>query len=158
MLHTHTHSTRVSRHLNAPRGRVYRALLDPHAVEQWKVPDGMTCRVHAYDAREGGALRVSLSYDAPSADTGKTTARTDTYHGRFVTLVPDQQVVEIDVFETDDPMLRGAMTITITLSDEADGTRVDAVQDGIPPGVPVADNETGWRMALAKLAALVEAG
>ncbi|WP_423762032.1 SRPBCC family protein [Burkholderia sp. NLJ2] len=158
MLHTHTHSTRVSRHLNAPRGRVYRALLDPHAVEQWKVPDGMTCRVHAYDAREGGALRVSLSYDAPSADTGKTTARTDTYHGRFVTLVPDQQVVEIDVFETDDPMLRGAMTITITLSDEADGTRVDAVQDGIPPGVPAADNETGWRMALAKLAALVEAG
>ncbi|TDA48551.1 SRPBCC domain-containing protein, partial [Burkholderia pyrrocinia] len=78
--------------------------------------------------------------------------------GRFVTLVPDQQIVEIDVFETDDPMLRGAMTITITLSDEADGTRVDAVHDGIPPGVPVADNETGWRMALAKLAALVEAG
>ena len=38
MLHTHTHSTRVSRHLNAPRGRVHRALLDPHAVEQWKVP------------------------------------------------------------------------------------------------------------------------
>ncbi|MBR8273359.1 SRPBCC family protein [Burkholderia cenocepacia] len=158
MLHTHTHSTRVSRHLNAPRGRVYRALLDPHAVEQWKVPDGMTCRVHAYDTREGGALRVSLSYDAPSAGTGKTTARTDTYHGRFVTLVPDQQIVEIDVFETDDPMLRGAMTITITLSDEAGGTRVDAVHDGVPPGVPAADNKTGWEMALARLAALVEAG
>ena len=158
MLHMHTHSTRVSRHLNAPRECVYRALLDPRAVEQWKVPDGMTCRVHAYDAREGGALRVSLSYDAPSAGTGKTTARTDTYHGRFVTLVPDEQIVEIDVFETDDPMLRGAMTITITLSDEAGGTRVDAVHDGVPPGVPVADNETGWQMALARLAALVEAG
>ncbi|MDT6997677.1 SRPBCC family protein [Burkholderia cenocepacia] len=158
MLHTHTHSTRVSRHLNAPRGRVYRALLDPHAVEQWKVPDGMTCRVHAYDAREGGALRVSLSYDAPATGTGKTTAHTDTYHGRFVTLVPDQQIVEIDVFETDDPLLRGAMTITITLSDEAGGTRVDAVHDGVPPGVPAADNETGWQMALARLAALVEAG
>ena len=91
----------------------------------------MTCR--AYDAREGGALRVSLSYDAPSAGTGKTTARTDTYHGRFVTLVPDEQIVEIDVFETDDPMLRGAMTITITLSDEAGGTRVDAVHDGYRP-------------------------
>ena len=87
----------------------------------------------AYDAREGGALRVSLSYDAPSAGTGKTTARTDTYHGRFVTLVPDEQIVEIDVFETDDPMLRGAMTITITLSDEAGGTRVDAVHDGYRP-------------------------
>ncbi|KWF12652.1 SRPBCC family protein [Burkholderia pseudomultivorans] len=164
----HAHSTRISRHVNAPRERVYRALLDPHAVEQWKVPDGMTCRVHAYDAREGGALRVSLTYEAPAAGdpaaadsaagVGKTASHTDTYHGRFVTLVPDERIVEIDVFETDDPMLRGAMTITITLSDEDGGTRVDATHDGVPPGVPAADNETGWRMALARLAALVERG
>ncbi|EEE05495.1 SRPBCC family protein [Burkholderia multivorans] len=153
----HSHTTHISRHVNAPRNRVYRALLDPHAVEQWKVPDGMTCHVHAFDAREGGALRVSLTSDA-AVPAGKTDAHTDTYHGRFVTLVPDRQVVEIDVFETDDPMLRGAMTITITLSDEDGGTRVDAVHDGVPPGVPASDNETGWRMALARLAALVEDG
>ncbi|KVO42641.1 SRPBCC family protein [Burkholderia ubonensis] len=148
-------STHVSRHLNAPRAKVYRALLDPHAIEQWKAPDGMTCRVDAFDAREGGAFRITLTYDAPT-DAGKTTARTDSYHGRFVTLVPNELVVEIDAFETDDPALRGAMTITITLSDDAGGTRIDAVHDGLPPGVPAADNETGWRMALAKLAALVE--
>ncbi|RAA54051.1 polyketide cyclase, partial [Burkholderia multivorans] len=29
----HSHTTRISRHVNAPRNRVYRALLDPHAVE-----------------------------------------------------------------------------------------------------------------------------
>ncbi|PCE29875.1 SRPBCC family protein [Burkholderia ubonensis] len=150
-------STHVSRHLNAPRAKVYRALLDPHAIEQWKAPDGMTCRVDAFDVREGGAFRITLTYDAPT-DAGKTTARTDSYHGRFVTLVPDERVVEIDAFETDDPALRGAMTITITLSDDAGGTRIDATHDGLPPGVPAADNETGWRMALAKLAALVETG
>ncbi|KVW46054.1 SRPBCC family protein [Burkholderia ubonensis] len=150
-------STRVSRHLNAPRAKVYRALLDPHAIEQWKAPDGMTCRVDAFDAREGGAFRITLTYDAPTG-AGKTTGRTDSYHGRFVTLVPNERVVEIDAFETDDPALRGAMTITITLSDAAGGTRIDAVHDGLPPGVPAADNETGWRMALAKLAALVETG
>ncbi|MBU9294853.1 polyketide cyclase [Burkholderia multivorans] len=42
------------------------------------------------------------------------------------------------------------------MSDEDAGTRVDAVHGGRPPGVPAADNETGWRMALARLAALVE--
>ncbi|HDR9835842.1 TPA: polyketide cyclase [Burkholderia multivorans] len=42
--------------------------------------------------------------------------------------------------------------------DEDAATRVDAVHDGVPPSVPVADNETGWRMALARLAALVEDG
>ncbi|KVT50769.1 SRPBCC family protein [Burkholderia ubonensis] len=150
-------STRVSRHLNAPRAKVYRALLDPHAIEQWKAPDGMTCRVDAFDAREGSAFRITLTYDAPTG-AGKTTGRTDSYHGRFVTLVPNERVVEIDAFETDDPALRGAMTITITLSDDVGGTRIDAVHDGLPPGVPAADNETGWRMALAKLAALVETG
>ncbi|HYP05429.1 MAG TPA: hypothetical protein VER03_04270, partial [Bryobacteraceae bacterium] len=49
--------------------------------------------VHAFDAREGGAFRISLTYDQP-AGSGKTTAHTDTYHGRFVKLVPDEVVVE----------------------------------------------------------------
>ena len=148
-------STRFERHINASRAVVYRALLDPDAVARWKVPDGMTCHVHAFDAREGGAFRISLTYDAPSA-TGKTTAHTDTYHGRFVKLVPDEQVVEVDEFETDDPALQGEMTITITLEDAGGGTDLIAVHQGLPSGVSAADNATGWNMALAKLAAMVE--
>jgi uncharacterized protein YndB with AHSA1/START domain len=136
---------------------VYRALLDPAAVARWKVPTGMTSHVHAFDAREGGAFRISLTYDAPTR-AGKTTARTDTYHGRFARLVPDAQVVEVVEFETTDPALRGEMTITLTLTDADGGTDVLAVHDGLPPGVPLADNEAGWRDALAKLAALVEEG
>jgi uncharacterized protein YndB with AHSA1/START domain len=150
-------STRITRYINAPRERVYRALLDPRAIAKWKVPDGMTCHVHELDAREGGSIRVSLTYDEPT-ETGKTTAHTDTYHGRFVKLVPDEQVVEVDEFETTDPALRGEMTITITLADADGGTDLVAVHDGLPRGVSTADNETGWRMALAKLAALVERG
>jgi uncharacterized protein YndB with AHSA1/START domain len=150
-------STRISHHLNAPRGAICRALLDPRAVAKWKVPDGMTCHVHAFEPREGGAFRISLTYDAPTV-TGKTTAHTDTYHGRFVKLVPNAQVVEVDEFETDDPALRGEMTITITLADGNDGTDVLAVHEGLPRGVSPADNEVGWQMALAKLAALVETG
>jgi uncharacterized protein YndB with AHSA1/START domain len=150
-------STRISRHINAPRARIYRALLDPRAVAAWKVPDGMTSRVHAFDAREGGAFRISLTYDAPTG-AGKTTARTDTYRGRFVKLVPDREVVEVDEFETADPALQGEMTITITLTDADGGTDLRAVHEGLPPGVPPADNELGWRLALAKLAALVEEG
>jgi len=116
----------------------------------------MSSRVHAFDAREGGAFRISLTYDAPTG-AGKTSAHTDTYHGRFVKLVPDEQVVEVLEFETSDPALRGEMRITITLADGEGGTDVLAVHDNVPPGVPPADNEAGWREALAKLAALVEA-
>jgi len=150
-------STRISQHIGAPRASVYRALLDPRAVATWKVPAGMTCHVHAFDAREGGSFRISLTYDEPTG-TGKTTAHTDTYRGRFAKLVPNERVVEVDEFETEDPALRGEMTITITLADADGGTNLLAVHDGLPPGVSSADNETGWRMALAKLAAFVEAG
>jgi uncharacterized protein YndB with AHSA1/START domain len=149
-------STRINQHINAPRAIVYRALLDARAVGKWKVPDGMTCHVHAFDAREGCSIRISLTYNTPTG-TGKTTAHTDTYHGRFVKLVPDEQVIEVDEFETTDPMMRGEITITITLADADGGTDLFAVHDGLPSGVSIADNETGWRMALAKLAALVEA-
>jgi uncharacterized protein YndB with AHSA1/START domain len=125
---------RIGCHINAPRAAVYRALLDAHAVAKWKVPEGMSCHVHAFDAREGGSFRISLTYDAPTG-TGKTTAHTDTYHGRFVRLVPNEQVVEVDEFETKDAALRGEMTITITLTDGEGGTDLFAVHDGLPPGM-----------------------
>ena len=61
-------------------------------------------------------------------------------------------------FETADPTMRGEMMVTFTLTDVGDGTAVHAVHENVPPGVSPADNETGWRMSLDKLAALVEAG
>jgi uncharacterized protein YndB with AHSA1/START domain len=121
------------------------------------VPDGMTSEVHAFDPREGGSFRISLTYDAPSG-AGKTTEHTDTYQGRFVKLVPNEEVVEVVEFETADPALQGEMTITITLVDADGGTDLLAVHDALPPGLSPADNETGWRMALDKLAALLEEG
>jgi len=150
-------STRISRHVNAPRADVYRALLSARAVAAWRVPVGMTSRVHVFDARGGGSFRISLTYDEPG-QTGKTAAHTDTYHGRFVKLVPNERVVEVTEFETDDAAVRGEMTITFTLTDAGRGTDVLAVHDNLPPGLSRADNETGWRMALDKLAAFVEAG
>ena len=120
-------ATRISRRVNAPRPKVYRALLDPGAVARWMVP------------------------------TGKTTAHTDMYHGRFIKLVPDEEVVEVVEFETADPALQGEMTITISLAEADGGTEVLAVHDRLPSGLSPADNEAGWRSSLAKLAALVEA-
>jgi len=149
--------TRVHRHIKARRAEVYRLLLDPVAVAKWKVPDGMRAKVHVFEPREGGEFRVSLTYDAPNA-VGKTTAHTDTYHGRFVKLVPYEQVVEVMEFETSDDRLRGEMTMTFTLTETDGGTDVLVVHDNLPPGLSAADNEIGTRMALEKLARLVEAG
>jgi uncharacterized protein YndB with AHSA1/START domain len=150
-------TTRVNRHIRAPRTAVYRALVDRDSVQHWVVPDGMSSRVHKFEPDEGGVFRISLTYDAPT-DTGKTDAQTDTYHGRFERLVPDTEVVQVIEFETTDPELQGEMTITYTLADSPDGgTDLVGLHENLPPGVPPEQNELGWSMSIDKLARLVEA-
>jgi len=147
---TATNSTAIVRHLDAPRSAVYRALLDPRAIQTWMVPDGMTSEVHGFEARVGGAFRVSLTYDAADG-VGKTTACTDSYHGHVVELVPDERVVEAMEFETTDPALRGLMTVTFTLADAGAGTELQAVHENLPPGISPDDNRLGWSLSLDKL-------
>ncbi|MEU5881045.1 SRPBCC domain-containing protein [Spirillospora sp. NPDC047279] len=141
--------------MRASRPVVFRALVDADAIARWRVPEGMTGHVHEFEARQGGAFRVSLTYDVPGA-AGKSSSQTDTYHGHFAELVPDERVVEVMRFESDDPAMREVMTMTTTLTDVDGGTEVVIRHDGIPDVVPAADNETGTRMALANLATLVE--
>ena len=148
-------ATDLTRLIRAPRAAVYRALLDPDDVEQWMVPEGMTSEIHTFDAREGGGFRISLTYATPTA-AGKTTAHTDTYHGRFVRLVPDIEVVQVIEFETDDPSMQGEMTVTYTLADADGATMLTGRHENLPPGVRPEDNELGWTMSVGKLAALVE--
>ncbi|GAB2656630.1 hypothetical protein GCM10027068_40680 [Prescottella soli] len=117
----------------------------------------MTAEVHEFDARVGGRFRISLTYDSPDR-TGKSSAHTDTYHGHFAEIVPDERMVEVLEFETDDPAMWGEMRLSITLRDNGGGTELTAKHDGLPPGVDPDDNELGWAEALDRLATLVEHG
>lgn len=150
-----TSSTRVTQMIRAPRVDVYTTLLSAQAVGHWLVPDGMTCHVHAFEPRVGGYFRISLTYNSP-AEQGKSSAHTDTYHGTFVELIPNRKVVQIMEFETDDPRMQGEMRVTYEITDNADGTLLHALHDSVPEGISPADNETGWRMSLAKLKHLLE--
>jgi uncharacterized protein YndB with AHSA1/START domain len=141
--------------VRAPRSEVYAALLDPRAVETWRVPDDMTATIHEWEPHEAGRFRVSLTYRGEER-TGKTEGGTDTYAGWFDRLVPDVRVVERLAFDTPDPELAGEMTMTFTLRDVEGGTEVELVHEGLPDAVPPEDNATGTRMALTKLAAYVE--
>ncbi len=150
-------TTRITRTIRATPDAVYRALIDPAAVQSWMVPDGMTSSVERFEAEVGGTFRISLTYDAPTT-AGKSDDRTDTFHGRFVELDPGRRVVQTVEFETDDPATQGEMTITYTLRAIDGGTELVGLHEDLPPGVAPEDNELGWSMSLDKLAALVERG
>lgn len=139
----------------APADAVYRALLDPALITQWRVPSDMDCQVHLFEARPGGRFRISLTYAFDGA-AGKTSARTDTYRGWFRELVPNRRVVEVLAFETDDPAMQGEMVITTTLDALDGGTLLSATHAGLPPGLRPQDNEAGWRESLDKLARLLD--
>jgi uncharacterized protein YndB with AHSA1/START domain len=115
----------------------------------------MVARIEEWEPVEGGRFRVSLTYRAEDR-TGKTEGATDTYAGRFATLVPDERVVEKLAFDTADEELADEMTMTFTLREVDGGTEVELHHEGLPDAVPPEDNATGTRMALTKLAAYVE--
>lgn len=149
--------TEVSRIIKAQRQAVYRACLDPVAVAAWRAPDNMKGHMHFFDARQGGTYRMSLTYqDAARSVGGKTSEDTDSFHGRFVELVPDEKIVEAVAFESSDPCFAGEMTITTSLADAREGTEVTILCQDIPPGIRPADNELGCQMSLRNLAALLE--
>jgi uncharacterized protein YndB with AHSA1/START domain len=125
-----------------------RSLVGAHRTT-WSV--SFTISIRARAARTASPLR----YKDPHR-VGKSSGHTDTYHGRFLRIVPDEEVVETMQFEADDPALRGPMTLTTTLNDVDEGTEVVMRHGGIPDAVPAADNELGTRMALANLARIVE--
>lgn len=143
-------TTEVRFRFRATRAQVYQALLDPSALQEWKVPDGMRSEIHAFDPRVGGYYRISLTYLEPGV-TGKTTERTDTYSGRFIRLVHEREVVEETEFETADPALKGKMTITMRLEEIGDKTEIIATLEGLPSGVLPESNIEGWNLSLKKL-------
>jgi uncharacterized protein YndB with AHSA1/START domain len=51
-------SMQVREHVSAPRPAVYRALLDPEAIRQWRAPAGMTVTTTLTDAAGGTDILV----------------------------------------------------------------------------------------------------
>ncbi len=150
-------STCVSRIIKAPRKAVYQAFLDPVAVAVWLPPESMRGVVHAFDAREGGKFRMSLIYeDAQHPASGKTSEDTDTVRGRFSELIPNEKIVEIVEFESQDAAFAGEMSLTASFVDVDGGTKITIVCEDIPKGIRPEDNEQGCGESLEKLAALLK--
>jgi uncharacterized protein YndB with AHSA1/START domain len=147
----------ASKTIKAPRAAVYRACLDPDALASWRAPQNMTAQVHALDASEGGRFRISLTYkDSQQSPAGKTSEGVDTFQGRFLELVPDEEIVEVIEFESGDPGFEGEMKVTTSFADTDEGTQVTVLFENIPAGIRPQDNRAGTEQSLQKLAALLE--
>jgi uncharacterized protein YndB with AHSA1/START domain len=150
-------STKVSSIIHAPRKVIYQAFLNPDALASWRAPKNMQARVHEFDAREGGAYRMSLTYTEPeNSPGGKTSEDTDIFQGKFIELVPYEKIVELIEFESRDARFAGKMTMTTSFTEVGAGTEVTVFCENLPTGIRPEDNELGCRSSLHNLARFVE--
>jgi uncharacterized protein YndB with AHSA1/START domain len=150
-------SDSASRVIRASPRAIYEAFLDPEAVASWRPPEGMTCQIYAFDPREGGTFRMSFAYmDTDHTERGKTSEHADVFQGRFLELVPNERIVELVEFESDDPAFAGAMTIITTLAAVAAGTEVTILCENVPSGIRPGDHQIGMTSTLKNLASFTE--
>lgn len=95
----------LHRVLTAKPEKVYRAFVEPDAVESWLPHFGYTCTVHKLEASEGGTHRMSFR--------NFTTGDSHSFGGTYLKLVPNKTLIYADSF--DNPNLPGVMTVTVTL-------------------------------------------
>ena len=133
--------------LAAPPERVYRACLDPEALPKWMPPHGFTARVFELNATVGGRYRMHF--------TNLANGQSHAFGGTYVELVPNERIVNTDVFE--DPSLPGEIRTTMTFKAVPCGTELSIVQEGIPAMIPLDGCHVGWQQSLQLLALLVEA-
>jgi uncharacterized protein YndB with AHSA1/START domain len=142
-----TGTVQLHRVFIAPPERIYRAFLDAEAVPKWMPPHGFTCKVFELNATVGGRYRMHF--------TQLSNGQCHAFGGMYVELVPNERIVNTDVFE--DTNLPGEMRTTITFKPVSCGTEVAIVQEGIPAMIPVESCYLGWQQSLQLLALLVEA-
>ncbi|ESX06935.1 ATPase [Mesorhizobium sp. LSJC268A00] len=139
-------TVRLHRVLTTSPEKVYRAFTEADALAKWLPPNGFTCTVHSFDAKVGGAFKMSFR--------NFTTGGSHSFGGEYLELVPGERLRYTDRF--DDPNLPGQIEVTVLLKKMSVGTELDITQAGIPDVIPAEACYLGWQESLRNLAKLVE--
>ena len=141
----------LTRLIDAPREKLYRAWTDPTLLKQWFAPLPYNTPVAELDVRPGGSAFIVMR-----GPDGKDLPN----HGVYLEVVPNQRLVSTDAYtKAWEPSEKPFMTVVLTFEDESGKTRYTArVRHWT-----VADREThekmgfhqGWGICADQLTALV---
>ena len=141
----------LTRLIDAPREKLYRAWTDPTLLQQWFAPLPYTTPVAELDVRPGGSAFIVMR-----GPDGKDLPN----HGVYLEVVPNQRLVSTDAYtQAWEPSEKPFMTLILTFEDEGGKTRYTArVRHWT-----VADREAhekmgfnqGWGICADQLTALV---
>jgi uncharacterized protein YndB with AHSA1/START domain len=141
----------LTRLINAPREKVYRAWTEPEILKQWFAPKPYTTPHAELDVRPGGSAYIVMR-----GPDGKDLPN----RGVYLEVVPNEKLVSTDAYvKAWEPSEKPFMTLILTFEDEGGKTRYTArVRHWT-----VADREAhekmgfhgGWGLCTDQLEALV---
>jgi len=142
----------LTRIIDAPRAKVFKAWSDPELLKQWFAPRPWTTPVVETDVRVGGSSLIVMR----GPDGNEFPNR-----GVYLEVVPNERLVFTDAFtKAWEPSEKPFMTVELTFEDQAGKTKYTARVHHWT----VADREAhekmgfhqGWAICAEQLAALVE--
>jgi uncharacterized protein YndB with AHSA1/START domain len=138
-----TAEIRLSIVIDAPRARVFRALVDPDALNRWIATSA------SVDPRTGGTYSFAWKYEHKGrrVESGPTT---------ILDLVENERLV-IDWTDWRGDTTRPPTRVAWVLGDEGHGTRVTLVHSGFSRVADQSDYPFGWGWFLDRLRAEAEA-
>jgi uncharacterized protein YndB with AHSA1/START domain len=108
----------LTRLIDAPREKLYRAWTDPTLLQQWFAPLPYTTPVAELDVRPGGSAFIVMR-----GPDGKDLPN----HGVYLEVVPNQRLVSTDAYtKAWEPSEKPFMTLILTFEDEGGKTRYTA--------------------------------
>jgi len=108
----------LTRLINAPRAKVYRAWTDPALLKQWFAPKPYTTPIVEIDVRPGGS-----AYFVMRGPDGKDLPN----RGVYLEVVPNEKLVSTDAYvKAWEPSEKPFMTLILTFEDEGGKTRYTA--------------------------------
>jgi len=137
----------MTRVLNAPRERVWKAWTDAEHLRRWWGPKGFTNPVCELDLRQGGAIRIHMR-----APDGIIYPMTGTYHE---IVEPERLVLTSAALdEKGEPLFEVLTTVTFTEhSGKTTLTMRANVSKVTPQAAPyIAGMEEGWSLSFERLA------
>ena len=131
----------VSRVIDAPRERVFRAWTDPEQVARWWGPKGFVTVEYNMDIRPGGAYWFVMR--SPEGTDHRK-------RGVYREIVPPERIAFSFAWEAADGTLGQATLITVTFESVGEKTRL-TLRQGEFESVPRRDDHiTGWTSCLER--------
>ena len=141
---------RVTRVIQAPRERVFRAWTDPQQVSRWFLPVGGSSRVEL-DARVGGSFRITLLQ--PFA---RHVLRMKPWHcvGTYLVVEPPERLVFTFAWEGT-PWDIGESLVTVELRELDGATELNLLHERNRNRRVRGFHWSGWSIVLRRLARVV---